>query len=249
MIELVNVYKRFGTLQVLNGVSLTFKTGENTVILGKSGSGKSVLLKHVVRLLDPDDGSVLVDGKNIGDFKLHQLMEYRKTLGFLFQGAALYDSLSVFENVAFPIRRHTKTPDKEVEYQVMEALGWVSLTNAAQKMPSELSGGMRKRVGLARSLILKPKVMLYDEPTTGLDPITSNEISDLILNLQKQFGTTGLIVTHDMPCAFKVADRAILLSEGNILFDGGITELENSNEPLVKTFYETSVAKRPELSL
>lgn len=249
MIELVNIYKRFGALQVLNGVSLQFLTGKNTVILGKSGSGKSVLLKHIVRLLDPDEGAVLVDGQNIGDLKLHDLMEYRKTLGFLFQSAALYDSLSVFENVAFPLRRHTKTPENEIQDLVMEALEWVSLPTASQKMPSELSGGMRKRVGLARSLILKPKVMLYDEPTTGLDPITSNEISDLILKLQKQFGTTGLIVTHDMPCAFKVADRAILLSEGNLLFDGGIAEIEKSNEPLVKTFYETSVAKRPELNL
>jgi len=246
MIELIRVYKRFGSLQVLNGVSLTFRKGENTVILGKSGTGKSVLLKHVVRILEPDSGTVQADGRDISHFSDSELMEYRKTLGFLFQGAALYDSLSVFENVAFPLRRHLKLTETQIADRVTEALSWVSLPDAGSKMPSELSGGMRKRVGLARSLILNPAVMLYDEPTTGLDPITSNEISDLILKLQKQFGTTGLIVTHDMPCAFKVADRAVLLSEGNILFDGEITGLEKSEDPLVHHFYQTSVAKRPE---
>lgn len=242
MIEIKNLHKTFGSLRVLSGISTIFKKGENTVILGKSGTGKSVMLKHIVRLLEPDEGSLWYEGKDISLFDDEQLIDYRKQIGFLFQSAALYDSMSVMENVAFPLRRHTKFSDAEIKDQVEEALSWVSLPQAINKMPSELSGGMRKRVGLARSLILKPKVMLYDEPTTGLDPITSTEIADLILKLQSQFGTTGLVVTHDIPCAFRVADRAILLFEGNILFDDKIQEIEKSDTKFVIDFYQSSVA-------
>lgn len=242
MIEIRNLHKAFGSLRVLSGISTTFHKGENTVILGKSGTGKSVLLKHIVRLLDPDDGFVLFEGNDIGQLNDIELDEYRKQIGFLFQSAALYDSMSVFENVAFPLRRHTQHTENEIKDLIEEALTWVSLPQAISKMPSELSGGMRKRVGLARSLILKPKVMLYDEPTTGLDPITSTEIADLILKLQSQFGTTGLIVTHDIPCAFRVADRAIILAEGNIIFDDPIEKIMTSSNPFVEEFYQSSVA-------
>lgn len=244
MIEIRNIHKKFGSLTVLNGLSMTFNKGENTVILGKSGTGKSVLIKHIVRLLEPDAGSVLVNGFDIGEYNRQELDDYRKRLGFLFQSAALYDSFSVFENIAFPLRRHLNLTENEIRVKVEEALSWVSLSEAIEKNPSELSGGMKKRVGLARSLILNPEIMLYDEPTTGLDPITSSEISDLILKLQHQFGTTGIIVTHDMPCAFKVADRTIILHEGSIIYDGKINGITNSNNEFVRQFYESSLAQK-----
>lgn len=244
MIDFRNVHKSFGDLTVLNGISVTFRKGETTVILGKSGTGKSVLIKHIVRLLDPDAGSVLVDGTDLAGLSDTGLQDFRKTTGFLFQSAALYDSLSVYENIAFPMRRHLLLNEDEIRSRVVESLKWVSLEGAIDKMPSELSGGMRKRVGLARSLILNPSIMLYDEPTTGLDPITSSEIAELIKTLQHRFGTTGLVVTHDMPCAFRVADRAILLADGQLVFDGDIQNLPVSDHPLVKNFYETSLAKR-----
>jgi len=244
MIQIKNLHKAFGSLKVLSGITTEFKKGETTVILGKSGTGKSVLIKHIVKLLEPDSGMILFEGKDIGNLKDDTLNEYRKQIGFLFQSAALYDSMSVFENVAFPLRRHTKHTDTEILNLVKEALNWVSLEGSINKMPSELSGGMKKRVGLARSLILKPKVMLYDEPTTGLDPITSTEIAELILKLQHQFGTTGLVVTHDIPCAFRVADRAIMLFEGNILFDDKIEAIAESKNEFVQKFYQTSVAQK-----
>ncbi|MGQ7721189.1 ABC transporter ATP-binding protein [Melioribacter sp. OK-6-Me] len=244
MIEIENLSKRFGQLVVLDNISLYVSKGENLVVFGRSGQGKSVLLKCIVGLLSPDSGNILVDGKNIVALNLKQLNEVRKNIGFLFQSAALYDSMTVRENLAFPLKRNfPNLTDKEINDKVEYTLELVSLEHAINKMPSELSGGMKKRIGLARSIITEPRLMLYDEPTTGLDPITTKEISELILNLQKKLNMTSVIVTHDLICAEIIADRAIFLKDAKIAYEGTIDELIKSNDPFLKNFFSHELIK------
>jgi len=239
MVKMRDVYKSFGDNDVLKGFNLDLMRGENLVVLGKSGSGKSVLIKCMVALLMPDKGEVEVFGKNIPKLNRDDLDEVRVKIGFLFQSSALYDSMTVRENLEFPLRRHwinkTRT---EVDELVMEALDNVGLKDAIDLMPSELSGGMRKRIGLARTLILKPDIILYDEPTTGLDPITSREISNLILEIQNKYNTSSIIITHDMACAKIVSNRVIVLVNGISHAEGTYDELNKTSDPEVKPFFE-----------
>lgn len=237
VVEIQDVYKAFNGFVVLDGVSQTVYEGENLVIFGKSGTGKSVLLKCIVGLLTPDKGKVLVEGKEIATLKQKQLNELRKNIGFLFQSAALYDSMSVRDNLEFPLRRNFKFSDEEIDKKVKRALEMVSLSHSIDKMPSELSGGMRKRIGLARTIITEPKLILYDEPTTGLDPITTKEISKLIRDLQNELKMTSLIVTHDMICAKIISDRAIVLREGKLIAEGNLEKLFNDESPFLKNFF------------
>ena len=239
VISMRHVYKSFGDVDVLNNVNLDVPEGQNLVVLGKSGTGKSVLIKCIVGLMFPDKGIVRVMGQNVPDLSMHELDELRKHIGFLFQSAALYDSMSVRENLEFPIKRNkNKLTKSQITDLVKEALDDVGLLAAIDKMPSELSGGMRKRVGLARTFILKPRIMLYDEPTTGLDPVTSREISELILKMQRKFKTTSIIITHDIPCARITADRVAILYEGNFKAEGTFEELEGSQEEWISSFFK-----------
>ena len=241
VVDIVKVSKAFDTHVVLEDVSLKVEEGENMIVFGQSGTGKSVLLKCIVRLLEPDSGEIFIEDTNVLKLGIKKLNDVRKNLGFLFQGAALYDSMTVRENLEFPlIRRFNFTPE-EREEKVKSVLEKVSLEEAIDKMPSELSGGMKKRIGLARSIIAEPKLMLYDEPTTGLDPITSKEISSLILELQKSLKMTSIVVTHDLLCAEIIADRAIVLNEGVVQHEGTITELTTSRDPFLRNFFSHEI--------
>jgi phospholipid/cholesterol/gamma-HCH transport system ATP-binding protein len=240
VIQIKNLHKTFTDREheVLKGVNLTIKEGENVVVLGKSGTGKSVLIKCIVGLVIADEGEINVFGKDIQDLPEKELNKVRIKMGFLFQSAALYDSMTVRENLNFPLQRSQKVLSaKEREAMIVEQLHNVGLEAAIDKMPSELSGGMRKRIGLARTLILKPEIMLYDEPTTGLDTITSKEISELILSVQKKNKTTSIIITHDMECAKLTADRIVILKEGLIVAEGTYSSLENSQDEWVRSFF------------
>jgi phospholipid/cholesterol/gamma-HCH transport system ATP-binding protein len=237
MIEIDHLKKAFGAHSVLADISMKINKGESLAILGKSGTGKSVLIKCIVRLIDPDEGNITVLSKNILDLGEYELNEIRKKMGFLFQSAALYDSLTVRENLEFPLRTLKDKP-KDTDSMVEEALQNVDLKEAIDKMPSELSGGMRKRVGLARSLILKPEIMFYDEPTTGLDPITSREISHLILSMQKKYNTTSVIITHDIECARITANRMMVMDKGLCIAEGTYGDLVKSDNKNVKAFFE-----------
>jgi len=218
---------------------MTVNKGENLVVLGKSGTGKSVLIKCVVGLIDPDEGNLVLFGQNISALKNKELIEIRKKIGFLFQSGALYDSMSVRENLEFPLIRQLRSITKEqMELLVHEALENVGLSDTIKMPTSELSGGMRKRLGLARTLILKPEIMLYDEPTTGLDPITSKEISSLILEVQKKYNTSSIIITHDIECAKLISNRVIVMKEGICEAEGTYNELENSEDPWIRSFFE-----------
>lgn len=241
MIEIENLSKSFGDLHVLRDISMNVNEGENLVVFGKSGTGKSVLLKCIVGLLKPDNGKIFVNDKNVLEFSIKKLNKFRKNLGFLFQGAALYDSMSVRENLEFPLKRNFKFTQDEVDQKVRNTLELVGLEEAIDKMPSELSGGMKKRIGLARSIITEPALMLYDEPTTGLDPITSKEISVLILNLQKKLKMTSIIVTHDLLCAEIIADRAIMLNDAKIILEGKIEEMTNSTDQFLQNFFSNQI--------
>ena len=239
VIEVSNLKKAFGPQPVLNNVSLTLKKKENLVVLGKSGSGKSVLIKCIVRLLMADSGKVNVLGNDVNVLSEKDLNELRKKIGFLFQSAALYDSMSVKQNLEFPLKRIQKDlSEKEVNSRVKEALDNVGLIEALNKMPSELSGGMRKRIGLARTIIINPVIMLYDEPTTGLDPITSAEISDLIINIRKKYHTSSIIITHDIACARATADRVMMLKDGEVFAEGSFKELERSKDEFINNFFK-----------
>ncbi|MGO4771854.1 ABC transporter ATP-binding protein [Flavobacterium sp. W22_SRS_FK3] len=240
IIEIKDLNKTFGQdNHVLKGVNFTVNKGEDLVVLGRSGSGKSVTIKCIVGLITPDKGEINVFGKNVLELSKTELNEMRSRVGFLFQSGALYDSMSVRENLAFTLRKHKRNLNAdEIEKEVMEALESVGLSEAIDKMPSELSGGMRKRIGLARTLILKPEIILYDEPTTGLDTITSREISELILDIKQQRKTTAIIITHDMACAKLTADRIIVLKEGKIQAEGTYEELEKSEDEWVRSFFE-----------
>lgn len=236
LIELRHVSKRFGSLVVLNDLTLSIEAGQCLVILGASGSGKSVLLKHIVGLLRPDRGEVWFDGIRIDTLSERQLMPLRQRFGFLFQMGALFDSLTVQENVAFPLREHTHKSSEEIARIVRQKLAMVGLPDVGPKMPGELSGGQRKRVALARAIALGPEVILYDEPTTGLDPIRSDVINELILKLQRELNVTSIVVTHDMQSAFKVADRMVMLYEGKLIIDGPPAAIRNSDNPVVRRF-------------
>lgn len=237
VVEITHLKKSFGKNAVLKDMNLTLSQGENLVVLGKSGTGKSVLIKCLVGLIEPDEGKLVVLGKDISELDGKELNELRKKIGFLFQSAALYDSMTVRENLEFPLRDlHTLTQE-EMDQKVTEALQNVGLSEAIDKMPSELSGGMRKRIGLARTLILNPVIMLYDEPTTGLDPITSREISKLILEMQKKYNTASIIITHDIECARITANRVLIMNEGKSVAEGSFKELEASTDEWVRSFF------------
>ena len=239
LIEIKNLKKSFGRLEVLKDISLKLKNGENLVILGKSGSGKSVLIKCIVRLLNPDGGTINLLGENVGSIKGKQLSEVRKKIGFLFQSGALYDSMTVKQNLEFPLRRIKKDLNEQgIDDKVAEVLENVGLSNVLEKMPSQLSGGMRKRISLARSIILDPVIMLYDEPTTGLDPVTSDEISELINSVQEKYKTSSIIITHDIACVRLTADRIIMLHEGYVYAEGKLSEFEKSDDPLIMSFFK-----------
>ncbi len=235
--EIEHLKKYFGNNHVLEDINLTIKKGENLVVFGKSGSGKSVLIKCLIGLIKPDTGKINLFGKDIAGLNVEELNTLRKKVGFLFQSAALYDSMTVKENLEFPLRGSTEVSIEEIEVLVSEALINVGLLEAIDKMPSELSGGMRKRVGLARALILKPEIIFYDEPTTGLDPITSREISTLILDVQKKYNTSSIIITHDIECARITANRIIMLKDGNIHIEGTFLELSESKDVWVRSFF------------
>lgn len=237
-LEITDLKKSFKNNKVLNGINLKLQKGENLVVLGKSGTGKSVLIKCIVGLIDPDNGELKALGINISEQDEKGLNTLRKKIGFLFQSAALYDSMTVRENLAFPLRTNHSLTDIEIEELVKDALENVGLLDAIDKMPTELSGGMRKRIGLARTLILKPEIMLYDEPTTGLDPITAKEISHLITDIRQKFNTASIIITHDIACAKIVADRIVVLKDGICSAEGTFEELQNSSDPDIRAYFE-----------
>ena len=238
VVRLVNVHKRFGELVVLNGVNLELRRGETTVIIGESGSGKSVLLNHIVRLLKPDSGEVYFQDQRIDDLPERELSALRPRFGFLFQLSALFDSLSVAQNVGFPIVEHTKKGRKEVDEIVRRKLGMVGLDGLQDKWPAQLSGGQKKRVALARAIALDPEIVLYDEPTTGLDPPRADEINELILKLKRELGVTSVVVTHDMASVRKVADRIVMLYRGEFIFDGTPQSIARSGDARVRCFVE-----------
>ena len=240
IITIKDLHKSFGSNVVLDGFYLELYEGENLVVMGKSGSGKSVMIKCVIGLEQPDSGSILVMNQEINNLEQEDLDELRTEIGFLFQGSALYDSMSVRENLEFPLRRHTKKFGviEDTTPLVMEALESVGLAHAIDLMPNELSGGMKRRIALARTLILKPKIILYDEPTTGLDPITSKEIVLLMNSIQKQYNTSSIIITHDVDCAKVIANRMILLIDGVNYIEGTFDELASSTDPKVQVFFK-----------
>lgn len=239
VVEIKDLKKSFGNNNVLTGINLELKQGENLVVLGKSGTGKSVLIKCIVRLIDADSGTLNVFGEDVNALGEKEMDELRGKIGFLFQSGALYDSMTVRENLEFPIRRKLRSmPKEELDELVAEVLKNVGLENTGEKMPSELSGGMRKRISLARTLILKPKLMLYDEPTTGLDPITSGEISELILDVQEKYKTTSIIITHDIKCAQITSNRLMIIDKGKFIAEGSFKDLENSENKMVRSFFK-----------
>ena len=235
-VVLRGLHKSFGAQVVLNGIDLTVARGETLAVLGRSGTGKSVLLKIIIGLQKPDAGSVSIHGQEITRLNLDKLNEIRKKMGFLFQQAALYDSLTVEENVAFPLKHNTKMPESEQRDRVKELLKGVGMEGDLKKMPSDISGGMQKRVGLARALALDPDILLLDEPTAGLDPITASEIDDLILKLHKQREMASIVVTHDLQSAKTIADRLALLHKGNVVVEGSFDDLEKSHVEFVSGF-------------
>lgn len=240
MIEIKNLRKSFGTKEILKGVNLQIKEGATTVIFGLSGSGKSTIIKHIVGLLQPDGGEIKLNGKIITGLEGEELLALRKKIGFLFQSGALFDSMNVYDNVAFPLREHTDFSEDEIKKEVYAALNMVALEpdRVSKLFPDELSGGMRKRAGLARTIILKPQILLYDEPTTGLDPIISDQISQMIIKLQKEFKITSILISHDIKEAFKCADYVAMLYEGTIIESGEAESFKNSKNEIIRSFLE-----------
>ena len=238
MIEVRHLKKSFGSQRILDDVNIRIENGESAVIIGRSGGGKSVLLKHLVGLLQPDSGEVLVDGENIGPLNERQLLRVRRKFGFVFQGAALFDSMTVAENVAFGLRRHENLTEGEIAKRVAASLEMVELPGTQNKKPAELSGGMRKRVGLARAIIYEPQIVLYDEPTTGLDPIVSDSIDRLIICVRDQLKVTSIVVTHDMRSARRVGNRVFMLHEKKIYASGPPEEFFTSQDPVVRQFVD-----------
>ena len=239
VIEIKKLRKSFGDQPVLTDVSLQLFKGENLVVLGKSGSGKSVLIKCIVGLLNSDGGTINVFGNNVGELKSDDLGELRKKIGFLFQSGALYDSMTVKQNLEFPLLRIRKDLNQnDINDKVKEALANVGLLDAIDKMPSQLSGGMRKRISLARTIVVDPLIMLYDEPTTGLDPVTSDEISLLISKIQQEYKTSSIIITHDIACARLTANRVIMLKDGEVYMEGNLEDFDKSDDPFIKSFFK-----------
>ena len=239
VISIKGLKKSFGSKTVLKDINLEVKRGENVVVLGRSGQGKSVTIQCIVGMLKPDEGTLKVLGSEVSQMDEKELKELRTKIGFLFQSGALYDSMTVRENLEFPLTRVLKISDQsELDARVEEVLDGVGLADAADKLPSDLSGGMRKRIGLARTMIVKPEIMLYDEPTTGLDPITSREISELVLDMQKKYKTTSIIITHDMECARITADRVVIMEDGVYIAEGPFEELQRSQNKTVKDFFK-----------
>jgi phospholipid/cholesterol/gamma-HCH transport system ATP-binding protein len=240
VIEIKNLNKGFDNVPVLRNFSMQLFENENLVILGKSGSGKSVLIKCIVRLLKPDSGTIKVLDENVNELNDRSLAELRKKIGFLFQSGALYDSMTIKENLEFPLKRIKKNlSQKEIDEKISETLENVGLSDTLHKMPSQLSGGMRKRASLARTIVVDPMIMLYDEPTTGLDPVTSDEISSLINDVQKKYKTSSIIITHDIECARATAGRTIMLKDGEVYLEGTIDEFETSPDELIQSFFKT----------
>jgi len=243
-IELHGVRKAFGSRVILEDVSLTVEEGETLAVIGYSGVGKSVLLKSIVRLLEPDAGTVTVDGQEVGLLAREPLLELRRRIGYVFQFAALFDSMTVFDNVAMGLRRQGTMAEREIAVRVRESLGLVELEGFDERLPSQISGGQRKRVGLARAIATRPRYLLYDEPTTGLDPVTTTVIDRLIRKMAKELGVTSLVVTHDMQSAYRIATRIAMLDRGRIRFVGTPAEIQQAEDPVVRGFIEG----RPELA-
>jgi phospholipid/cholesterol/gamma-HCH transport system ATP-binding protein len=241
MIKVVDLHKTFGNQAVLNGIDLELETGKITTIIGGSGSGKTVLLKHLNALLLPDRGSVLVDGKDITKLGERELNEVRQKFGVLFQGAALLDSMTIFDNIAFPLREKTKMTENEIRERAEERLAQVGLAGMGYKYPAEVSGGMKKRAGLARALVMQPEIVLFDEPTTGLDPLLGKSIHDLIRKMHATFGFTGVIVSHDIPEVFEISDRVAMLANGVIEEIGVTQEFLASKNPVVRQFLQGDI--------
>ncbi len=239
LIEIHNLKKSFNNQEVLKNTTLNLYNGENLVVLGKSGSGKSVLIKCIIGLLQADEGIIKVLGKEVTDLNTKEMNLLRQKIGFLFQSGALYDSMTVKQNLEFPLRRIKRDMnEKQINEKVNEVLEQVGLADTLNKMPSQLSGGMRKRISMARTIVVDPLIMLYDEPTTGLDPVTSLEISSLINKIQKTYKTSSIIITHDIKCASKTANRIIMLKDGEIYKEGQLDDFENSLDPLIRSFFE-----------
>lgn len=238
MIELRDIHKSFNDHEVLRGVNLSVSKGESLVVIGGSGSGKSVLLKHIIGLLKPDNGTVIVESSDLSGLDEDGLNNIRKKFGMLFQSAALFDSMTVWENVGFGLKRHTHMTDMEIKETAVEKLKMVGLVGIEDEMPSSLSGGMRKRVGLARAIAMKPEILLYDEPTTGLDPIMADAINDLIIKMREELDVTSVTITHDMKSAYKIADTIAMLYNGVIIATGTSEEMQNSADPFVRQFVE-----------
>ncbi len=249
LIELRKVSKRFGRLVVLNEVDLSIPEGQSLVVIGASGTGKSVLLKHIVGLLKPDSGEVYFDGNRVDQLSELQLVPIRTQFGFLFQMSALFDSMTVEDNVAFPLVEHTRKERGEIARIAQQKLAMVGLPDVGKKMPAQLSGGQRKRVALARAIAMDPRVILYDEPTTGLDPIRADVINELILKLKREIKVTSIVVTHDMHSAFKVGDRVVMLHEGKFIVDGTPADIQNSDNSLVQRFVKGEASEQDLASL
>jgi phospholipid/cholesterol/gamma-HCH transport system ATP-binding protein len=244
IISVENVSKSFGENAVLKGVSLNIAEGETLTVLGKSGVGKSVLLKLIIGLMEPDEGSIYYQGKNISELSRRELDNMRENIGFLFQGGALFDSMTVGENLNIILQKHTDLPLAEREKRIKRALELVGLSDKLDEMPAQLSGGQRKRAGLARSIVLAPRLILYDEPTTGLDPITAASIAELILNLQKELHVASIVVTHDLPTAYTISDRAIVLESGKKIFDSKVEDLKTAEHDHLSEFLESAQLDR-----
>jgi phospholipid/cholesterol/gamma-HCH transport system ATP-binding protein len=238
IIQVEHLTKRFGPQTVLDGISLDIEKGDSLAIIGQSGTGKSVFLRHLNRLLDPDEGRVLIAGRDIAELNRVELTEVRQRMGMVFQSAALLDSMTVGENIGLGLKETRHMANRELQPIVEESLDLVGLAGAIDKSPSELSGGMRKRVGLARAIAGRPEVLLYDEPTTGLDPVTADTINELIVQLNQRMNATSVVVTHDMASAFRIAHRIVMLFRGKIVFYGTPTDIQNSNDPIVRQFIE-----------
>jgi len=238
MIQLKNVHKAFGPKRVLDGFTLDVPEGETMVIIGYSGTGKSVAIKHIVGLLEPDRGTVIVDGLEVPRLRRRELYDLRARIGYVFQFAALFDSLTIGENVAMGLRKQGTLDERQIEERVNEALDLVDLPNVAPRFPAELSGGMRKRVGIARAIALRPKYLLYDEPTTGLDPVTSAVIDELMIRMRDRLGVTSIVITHDMRSAYRVGTRIAMLFDGRVRQVGTVDEVQHTTDPVVRQFIE-----------